>query len=476
MSTDTWWRSIPEVAELVRSKSISPVELVKAHLERIEKFNPSTNAFITILEEQALRSAHFAEREIMAGNYRGILHGIPIALKDLFWTKGIRTTAGSRILADFVPTDDSTVGQRLQAAGAVCLGKTHMSEFALAGGGKNAHFGPGRNPWDLEHIAGGSSTGSASAVVAGLCMGAMGSDTGGSIRSPAAYSGAVGLKPTLGRISRYGVVPVSSTLDHVGPLTRTVEDAAALTYATAGHDDRDSATSARSVPNYLEDLDPNVDGIVVGIADDRFSDSSHPEVMSAVVDAIGTLERLGCTTRELPLDMLHEASRIGPIISKSEGAAYHHDWIKDRFDDYGSWCQEFLAEGMEIPAVQYLRALETGRAITAKIEEIMEDVDILVGPTTPIPAPRIDQDQDSVESDDPEARFQRLAGFTQPYNVTGQPAISIPCGFTNRGLPIGLQIAGRWWEEQTVLNVAYALQLETGWHEHHPDLDRMLKS
>ena len=194
MNTEIWWQSIPQVAELVRSKSISPVELVKAHLERIEKYDPSINAFITVMEEQALRSAHFAEREITAGNYRGVLHGIPIALKDLFWTKGTKTTAGSRILADFVPTDDSTVGQRLQAAGAVCLGKTHMSEFALAGGGNNAHFGPGRNPWDLEHIAGGSSTGSASAVVAGLCMGAMGSDTGGSIRSPAAYCGVVGLK------------------------------------------------------------------------------------------------------------------------------------------------------------------------------------------------------------------------------------------------------------------------------------------
>lgn len=476
MTTEIWWQSIPRIGELIRSKSISPVELVEAHLERIERFNPSINAFNTVMEEQALENARIAEQEIMGGNYRGVLHGIPIALKDLFWTKGTKTTAGSRILADFVPTDDSLVGQRLQAAGAVCLGKTHMSEFALAGGGKNAHFGPGRNPWDLEHIAGGSSTGSASAVVAGLCGGAMGSDTGGSIRSPAAYCGVVGLKPTLGRISRYGVVPVSSTLDHVGPLARTVEDAAVLTYATAGHDVRDSATSARNVPNYLEDLDPTVDGVVVGIADDRFNDSTHPEVRSAVVDAIGTLERLGCSIRELPLDMLHEASRIGPVISKSEGAAYHHDWINDRFDEYGSWCQEFLAEGMEIPAVQYLRALETGRAITTKIEEIMEDVDIIVGPTTPIPAPRIDQDQDSVESDDPEARFQRLAGFTQPYNVTGQPAISIPCGFTNRGLPIGLQIAGRWWEEQTVLNVAYALQLESRWPEHHPDLDRMLES
>ncbi len=226
------------------------------------------------------------------------------------------------------------------------------------------------------------------------------------------------------------------------------------------------------MPNYLEELDPNLDGVVVGIADDQFNDSTHPEVRSAVVEAVGTLERLGCTIKELRLDILQEASRIGPVISKSEGASYHHDWIKDRFDDYGSWCQEFLAEGMEISAVQYLRALEAGRAITAKIEEIMEDVDIIVEPTTPIPAPRIDQD--SVESGDPEARFQRLAGFTQPYNVTGQPAISIPCGFTDHGLPIGLQIAGRWWEEQKVLNVAYALQLETRWHEHHPDLDRIL--
>ncbi len=472
MNTEIWWQSIPQVGELIRSKKISPVELVKTHLERIEKCNPSINAFITVMEEQALRSARIAEQEIMEGNYRGVFHGIPIALKDLFWTNGTKTTAGSRILADFVPSEDSSVGKRLQDAGAVSVGKTHMSEFALAGGGKNAHFGPGRNPWNLDHIAGGSSTGSASAVVAGLCLGAMGSDTGGSIRSPAAYSGAVGLKPTFGRISRFGVVPVSSTLDHVGPLARTVEDVAAMTTATAGPDDRDTATSARSVPDYLEYLDPGVHGVVVGIADDQFEDSTHPKVRSAVVEAVGTLERLGCTIRELRLDILQEASRIGPVISKSEGASYHHDWIKDRFDDYGSWCQEFLAEGMEISAVQYLRALETGRTITAKIEEIMEEVDIIVGPTTPIPAPRIDQE--SVESGDPEARFQRLAGFTQPHNVTGQPAISIPCGFTDHGLPIGLQIAGRWWEEQKVLNVAYALQLETRWHEYHPDLGRIL--
>ena len=199
MNTDIWWQSIPDVAKLICSRSISPVELVQVHLERIAELNPRTNAFITVMEEEALEGAHIAEREILGGHYRGILHGIPIALKDLFWTKGTKTTAGSKILADFLPQDDSTVGQRLRAAGAVCVGKTHMSEFALAGGGKNAHYGPGRNPWNLKHIAGGSSTGSASAVVSGLCYGAMGSDTGGSIRSPAAYSGAVGLKPTFGR-------------------------------------------------------------------------------------------------------------------------------------------------------------------------------------------------------------------------------------------------------------------------------------
>ena len=474
MNTDICWQSIPDVAKLIRSKSISPVELVQAHLARIAELNPRTNAFITVMEEQALEGAHIAEREILGGHYRGILHGIPIALKDLFWTKGTKTTAGSKILADFLPQDDSTVGQRLRAAGAVCVGKTHMSEFALAGGGKNAHYGPGRNPWNLEHIAGGSSTGSASAVVAGLCYGAMGSDTGGSIRSPAAYSGAVGLKPTFGRVSRFGVVPVSSTLDHVGPLARTVEDVAAITHAIAGHDDKDSATLPRSVPNYLEKLDHKVEGVVVGVADDSFLDFTHPEVRSAVVEAIGVLERLGCTIKELPLDVLQEASRIGPIISKSEGACYHYEWIRDRFDDYGPWCQEFLAEGREISAVQYLRTLERCREITAKIEEIMQEVEIIVGPTTPIPAPRIDED--SVQVSGSEARFQRLAGFTQPHNVTGQPAISVPCGFTNRGLPIGLQIAGRWWDEQTVLNVAYALQLETEWHKHRPDLDRMRES
>ena len=472
MNTDIWWQSIPDVAKLIRSKAISPVELVQAHLERIAKFNPRTNSFITVMEEEALESAHIAEREIMGGHYRGILHGIPIALKDLFWTKGVKTTAGSKILADFLPQEDSSVGRHLQAAGAVCVGKTHMSEFALAGGGKNAHFGPGRNPWNLEHIAGGSSTGSASAVVAGLCCGAMGSDTGGSIRSPAAYSGVVGLKPTFGRVSRYGVVPVSSTLDHVGPLARTVEDVAVITQAIAGHDDKDSSTLPRSVPNYLEKLDSKLDGVVVGVADDPFLDFTHPEVRSAVVEAIGVLERLGCTIKELPLDILTEASQIGPVISKSEGACYHHDWIRDRFDDYGSWCQEFLAEGREISAVQYLRTIERCREITAEIEEVMQEVEIIVGPATPIPALRIDED--NVQVGDSEERFQRLGGFTQAYNVTGQPAISVPCGFTSHGLPIGLQVAGRWWDEQTVLNVAYAFQLETEWHKHRPDLGLML--
>ena len=473
MNTDIWWQSIPDVAKLIRSKAISPVELIQAHIERIAKFNPRTNSFITVMEEEALESAHIAEREIMGGHYRGILHGIPIALKDLFWTKGVKTTAGSKILSDFLPKDDSSVGRYLQAAGAVCLGKTHMSEFALAGGGKNAHFGPGRNPWNLEHIAGGSSTGSASAVVTGLCFGAMGSDTGGSIRSPAAYSGVVGLKPTFGRVSRYGVVPVSSTLDHVGPLARTVEDVAVITQAIAGHDDKDSSTLPRSVPNYLEKLDSKLDGVVVGVADDPFLDFTHPEVRSAVVEAIGVLERLGCTIKELPLDILTEASQIGPVISKSEGACYHHDWIRDRFDDYGSWCQEFLAEGREISAVQYLRTIERCREITAEIEEVMQEVEIIVGPATPIPAPRIDED--SVQVGDSEERFQRLGGFTQAYNVTGQPAISVPCGFTSHGLPIGLQVAGRWWDEQTVLNVAYAFQLETEWHKQHPDSGLMLE-
>ena len=467
MNTDIWWRSIPEVAKLILSRSISPVELVQAHIDRIAKFNQRTNSFITVMDEGALESAHVAEQEIMDGHYRGILHGVPVALKDLFWTKGVKTTAGSKILSEFLPQDDSSVGQRLQSAGAVCVGKTHMSEFALAGGGKNAHFGPGRNPWNLEHIAGGSSTGSASAVVAGFCFGAMGSDTGGSIRSPAAYSGAVGLKPTFGRISRYGVVPVSSTLDHVGPLARTVEDAAAITQAIAGHDDKDSATSPRSVPNYLEKLDSKVEGVVVGVADDPYLDFTHPEIRSAVVEAIKVLERLGCTIRELPLDILQEASRIGPVISKSEGACYHHEWIDDRFDDYGSWCQEFLAEGREISAVQYLRTIERCREITAKLEEVMQEVEIIIGPATPTPAPRIDEH--SVQAGDSEERFQRLGGFTQAYNVTGQPAISIPCGFTSHGLPIGLQVAGRWWDEQTVLNVAYAFQLETEWHKHHPE-------
>jgi len=297
----------------------------------------------------------------------------------------------------------------------------------------------------------------------------MGSDTGGSIRGPAAYSGVVGFKPTFGLVSRFGTIPVSEILDHVGPLTRRVEDAAAVLHAVSGYDERDSATRQSPVPNYLDNLDPHIRGTVIGIPDRMFAEGVDCEVMSAVTEAIDTLKKLGCRVRDIPSHPFETAFQIGPVISKAEAVHYHRQWIRDRFDDYGPWCKEFLVQAREITAADYLNAIETRRTVVQALHELMQDVDVIVGPTCPVVAPRIDQETATIDGN--RLRLQKIVGmFTQPFNVTGQPAVSVPCGFSRSGLPIGLQIAGRLWEDQVVLNVAYAFQMETDWHRRRPGL------
>ncbi|MCS7206718.1 MAG: aspartyl/glutamyl-tRNA amidotransferase subunit A [Dehalococcoidia bacterium] len=467
--SDLCWLTIPEMARLIRRKAVSPVEVTQAHLERIRRLNPQLNAFITVTEDGALQQARQAESAIARGEYRGMLHGIPVALKDLFWTRGIRTTAGSRLLADFIPQEDSTVAHRLQEAGAVLVGKAHTTEFAMGGHGKNIHYGPCRNPWNPDHLPGGSSSGSGAGVVAGLFSVGMGSDTGGSIRIPAALCGAVGIKPTFGRVSKYGVVPLSWSLDHVGPLARTVEDAAIALQVIAGHDPKDPATAPVRVPHYLRALDGKVKGIRVGVPKQVYFEEADGEVIQAVREGLEVLAELGCRVEEVSLPHLRDAAHAGAIISWTEAAAVHARWFPARRADYGPDCTERITQGMLTTAVQYVQAQQARRLLIQEMQQVLEQVDVLVGPTCPYPAPR--QEQERVVVQGKEVRIVDTVGsLTRPANITGQPAVSVPCGFSRNGLPIGMQILGRWWDEATILKVAHAYQQATEWHKRHPAL------
>jgi aspartyl-tRNA(Asn)/glutamyl-tRNA(Gln) amidotransferase subunit A len=460
-----YYQTIRQVGELVRRREVSPVELTSAILDRAERLDGPLNAFITITREHALARARLAEKAITAGHYLGPLHGIPISLKDLYQTVGIKTTGGSKILADWVPTADATVTRCLNLAGAILIGKNNLHEFAYGGTNENPHYGPARNPWNRERITGGSSGGSAGAVAAGIGYLSMGSDTGGSIRLPAALCGVVGVKPTYGLVSRAGVLPLSWSLDHCGPLTRTVEDAAIVLNAIAGHDDADPASADRVTPDLTTALDGRMQGIRVGLLREHMGESVHsdvhPEVAQAVRAACRDLERLGATVEEVSMpEVAHDAGAAFAILN-AEATAIHERWLRTRRDDYGADVLERLTRGERLSATQYIKGQQARRVLVDRFRALFERIDVLVGPTTPILAPTIP------ESRGPEA-LRLLLGYTRLYNVLGLPTLSVPCGFSTTGLPIGLQVAGRPFEESTILRVAHAYEQQAGWTSHHP--------
>ena len=443
--------TIAEAAALIRERKLSPVELTDACLARIESVEPKINAFITITSDEARAAAKTAADEIARGEYRGPLHGIPVALKDLFATAGVRTTAGSTILADNIPNTDSDPAARLKAAGAVLLGKLNLHEFAYGATGVNPHFGSCRNPWDTSRITGGSSSGSGASVASGECFAALGTDTGGSIRIPASLCGIVGLKPTFGRVSRRGVIPLSWSLDHVGPLARSVEDAAVVLQAIAGHDPQDASSSAEPVSGYAAGLRDGVKGLRIGVPGEFFFDNLGPEVEAAVRKAIGVLEALGASVREVSLPLITEAPAAVTAIMLPEALAYHRKWMEERPDDYGDDVRYRLELGATFLAVHYVQAQRLREMIVARWrDEVFSQVDLLVMPTTMAPAFPIERSDLSVTFS--------LIRNTNPLNLLGVPAISVPCGFTETGLPIGLQLAGRWWDEPTALRAAYAYE------------------
>lgn len=458
--------SIAELAPLLRQRQVSPVELTSALLERVERLDPHLRSFILVMGEQALGAARDAENEIGRGAYRGPLHGIPLGMKDLYDVAGVPNTFGSLILRGNVPTQDATVVARLKAAGAIVLGKQNLHEFAFGITSENPHYGSVHNPWDLARVPGGSSGGTGAAIAAGLCPAGLGSDTGGSIRIPAAWCGTVGVKPTYGLVSRAGALPLSWSLDHVGPLGRTVADCAHLLQAIAGADARDGSTAGVPVGDYLRDLDRGVAGLRIGVPREYFFDVVDPAVDGLVRDAITELAGQGAFVDEVSLPHVGYAPGAGLAIMSAEAASWHGSWLRDRADEYGADVLARIRGGLVCSATEYLAAQKMRTLLQQDFAAAFRTVDVIVTPTVPTSAPEIGKTFDRTEPLGlvPRAITNR---DTVPGNLAGLPAASVPCGFVN-GMPVGLQVMGRSFGEATVLRVARGYERATRWHTQRP--------
>jgi aspartyl-tRNA(Asn)/glutamyl-tRNA(Gln) amidotransferase subunit A len=468
-SDEICFLSITEVSKLIADKKLSPVEVVKTHLERITQTDDTLNSFITLLSEESMEAANKAEQAIQSGTYLGPLHGIPIGLKDLFFTKGVRTTAGSKILQDFVPAYDAAVTEKMKKAGAIIMGKLQMHEFAHGSTSENPHYGPACNPWDIECVTGGSSGGSGSAVAAGQCMGALGTDTGGSVRIPSSLCGIVGLKPSFGRVSRYGVYPLSWSLDTVGPMTRMVQDAALILNIIEGYDSRDISSANIPVEDFTVELGQDIKGLLIGIPQEFFFEIIDPEVKDAVYRAARVLEGLGASIDEVSIPVLEHSLTISNNILLTEAAEIHLNQLRESADDLSTDVRTKFEIGALIPATDYIKAQRARRFFNRKIAEAMLNVDVLLAPTEPIGAPKFNEMTVRVGSRK-EHNLSLLSRLTRPFNICGVPAISVPCGFTSSGLPIGMQLAGRLFDEATVLRVAHAYEQATDWHTRRPPI------
>jgi aspartyl-tRNA(Asn)/glutamyl-tRNA(Gln) amidotransferase subunit A len=452
--------SIQAASILLRQKKLSPVDLTKACLDRIEQLNPTLNAFITVTGESAIKDAETAEREIAQGHWRGRLHGIPIGLKDLIDTAGVKTTCASALFAENVPTTDAEIVQRLKQAGAVILGKQNLQEFAWGGTSASSYYGPVHNPWNVERIAGGSSGGSAAAVAARMCFAAIGTDTGGSIREPSAFCGIVGLKPTYGRVSTRGVFPLSFSLDHVGPLCRSVADAAVMLEAIAGYDPLDTISVDHPTEEYSAVLNASSQ-FRIGIAQRPFFEDLHRDIQAAMKTAINVIGELSSDVLEI------ELPDVPATVQAAEVFAVHQRYFETKPDLYGKWMRERLKQATRIDTVSYIKGCQELQRIRRKINDVFESVDLIVSPTTPVPPITI---AEALEMPLPGPTGELWLRNTRPFNVYGLPTISIPCGFTQSGLPIGLQIAGPHFAEGRVLAFAQAFEQATEWHMREPTL------
>ena len=458
MSEGHAFRPIAELSALLASGDVTPVELVEAALSRIEAHNRRLGCFVTLCPEAALAQARAAERELRAGRGRGRLHGIPVAHKDVSLTRGVRTTAHSRTRLDYVPDHNATHVDRLAEAGMIMIGKTNTTEFAC---GALDLFGVHRNPWNPAYYAGGSSGGSSAALAAGLVPAATGSDTGGSIRVPASFCGIVGVKPTYGRVSRFGLIPLSWSMDHVGPMARTAEDAAWLLGAMAGHDPRDPLSARVPVPDFAAELGRDIDGLVIGMPRDHFFAGLEPSVDVAVRAALHHLERLGARVEPVALPHAADLAAAATVITMSEAFGAHAGNLRRRYREYGARTRRRIAAGGFYTTADYQAAMALRTLWTRELDAVLRRVDALATPTLPMTAFPVEA---------------QLAGppdtswGTRHFNLSGHPALTVPCGFTEKGLPVGLQLAGRAFGEARLFRVAHAYERSTAWHLRRPEM------
>jgi aspartyl-tRNA(Asn)/glutamyl-tRNA(Gln) amidotransferase subunit A len=449
--------SAAELAPQVRKRAVSPLQIVEAHLERIETLNNGLRAYLYIASDQAMAAARAAELEIAAGGYRGLLHGIPVAYKDIYDVAGLPTTAASKVMAGYIASQDCTVAARLRQAGAICLGKLNTHEFAS---GSMEVFGTARNPWNTEMVPGGSSSGSGVALAAHLVTCATGSDTGGSVRNPASFCGVVGLKPTYGRISRAGIIPLSWSLDHAGPMARTVMDTALLLQAIAGPDRRDTSAATQPIPDYAAALRRDLRSIRIGVPRTYFFEDGDADVIGAVRAAIEAVQRLGASLYEIDLPHAWLGPPASWAIAYTESFAFHRDNFFSRPRDYTSAFLHKIAGAAFLTAEERITAQRLRQVITAEFAAALEAVDVIIAPTTAYPAYPIGRSS-------PQADMHSL---TRPISLTGLPALAVPCGFTRAGLPVSMQVIGRAWEETTVLRVGYAYEQAAGWYGRRPPI------
>ena len=468
-SLEICYMSAGSLSKLVENKKVSPVEIIDAHLSRIDATEPILNSFITLLADESRIAARQAEKDIQSGKYKGPLHGIPVALKDLYNTAGVRTTSGSKIFDTFIPAEDCTVASKFHQAGAILIGKLNMHPFAYGPTGENLDYGHMHNPWNPEMITGGSSGGSGSAVAAGQCTITTGSDTGGSIRIPAALCGIVGLKPTYGLVSRWGLTALSWSLDHPGPMVRTVEDAAMTLNVMAGHEPKDIASAKVDIPDYTSALTGNVRGLRIGMPKEYFEAPLDPQVRKAVEDAISVLEGMGAEVKEVSFPLFNESQAISSTVLMSEATAFHRDLLERDGHQLYEPVRQRLQAGLFISAADYLRAQQARTLLDQQGRRLLDDVDILAGPTEPITAPEILAPK-VLAGEQEIGVVGALTQYTRPYNINGFPAISVPCGFSNTNMPIGLQLAGTPFDEMTVLRAAHAYEQASNWDTQRPPL------
>ncbi len=464
--------SLTDIARRIHSQEVSATHALEDVLEHIAHADDTTNAFVKVLRDEALQEAEAADHMLLAGHLLGPLHGVPVAIKDILTTAGITTTAGSKILADWKPEQDATVVRKLRQAGAVIIGKTNLHEFAFGVTTENPHYGNTRNPWNPDHVPGGSSGGSGAAVAMGMGYMAIGTDTGGSIRIPATLCGVSGIKPTYGRVSRFGCLPLSWSLDHVGPIARTAEDCARALQVLAGHDPLDPTSANRPVPNYLATLNDSIEGLTIGVPGDPFWDPIDPEVEAAVRAGIDVLRGLGARIVDVEFPLADDLVAMQTTILFADAAAYHHRWMRERPQDYDSRVLAGLQQGATVPAVDYVNAQRLRAVLREKINDVYRRVDLLAMPTTPVTAPKIGQAYETVAVGNGQMQLTRaLTRNMSPFNLLGVPAMTVPCGFSSDELPIGLQIAGRAFDEATVLRAGHAYQQATDWHTWRPPQD-----